>query len=44
MKTYKKHDFPVDQVRRFLEPGPRWHVHASGRNVSMRRHVKPENL
>ena len=22
MKTYKKHDFPVDQVRRFLEPGP----------------------
>jgi len=22
MKTYKKQDFPVDQVRRFLEPGP----------------------
>jgi flavin reductase (DIM6/NTAB) family NADH-FMN oxidoreductase RutF len=22
MKRYKKHDFPVDNVRRFLEPGP----------------------
>jgi flavin reductase (DIM6/NTAB) family NADH-FMN oxidoreductase RutF len=22
MKQYKKHDFPVDQVRRYLEPGP----------------------
>src|SRR4051812_12716770 len=22
MKTYKKKDFPVDKVRRFLEPGP----------------------
>ena len=22
MKTYTKKDFPVDQVRRFLEPGP----------------------
>lgn len=22
MKTYRKHDFPVGQVRRFLEPGP----------------------
>jgi hypothetical protein len=21
MKTYKKRDFPVDQIRRFLEPG-----------------------
>ena len=22
MKRYQKQDFPVDQVRRFLEPGP----------------------
>ncbi|HBK46611.1 MAG TPA: flavin reductase [Xanthomonadaceae bacterium] len=22
MKRYRKHDFPVEQVRRFLEPGP----------------------
>ena len=22
MKTYKKHDFPVSDIRRFLEPGP----------------------
>ena len=22
MKTYKKIDFPVGQIRRFLEPGP----------------------
>jgi flavin reductase (DIM6/NTAB) family NADH-FMN oxidoreductase RutF len=22
MKRYKKHDFPVDQARRYLEPGP----------------------
>ena len=22
MKTYRKQDFPVAQVRRFLEPGP----------------------
>jgi hypothetical protein len=22
MKTYKKRDFPVDPIRRFLEPGP----------------------
>ena len=22
MKRYQKHDFPVDQVRRYLEPGP----------------------
>lgn len=22
MKAYKKHDYPVDDVRRFLEPGP----------------------
>jgi len=22
MKRYKKHDYPVDQVRRYLEPGP----------------------
>lgn len=22
MKTYKKHDFPVEKIRRFLEPGP----------------------
>jgi flavin reductase (DIM6/NTAB) family NADH-FMN oxidoreductase RutF len=22
MTTYKKHDFPVSQIRRFLEPGP----------------------
>ena len=22
MKTYRKKDFPVDQIRRFLEPGP----------------------
>ena len=22
MKRYEKHDFPVDQVRRYLEPGP----------------------
>ncbi|MEE7547857.1 flavin reductase family protein [Xanthomonas sp. Kuri4-1] len=22
MKRYRKHDFPTDQVRRFLEPGP----------------------
>ncbi len=22
MKRYRKHDFPTDQIRRFLEPGP----------------------
>lgn len=22
MKIYKKHDFPVENIRRFLEPGP----------------------
>lgn len=22
MKRYRKHDFPVEEIRRFLEPGP----------------------
>jgi hypothetical protein len=26
MKTYKKLDFPVSEIRRFLEPGPVVHM------------------
>jgi flavin reductase (DIM6/NTAB) family NADH-FMN oxidoreductase RutF len=36
MKTYRKHDFPVHRVRRFLEPGPVVLVstaHAGARDV-----------
>ncbi|MBN6152305.1 flavin reductase family protein [Xanthomonas sp. AmX2] len=32
MKRYRKHDFPLDQVRRFLEPGPVVLVSSASRN------------